>query len=848
MSAVFLKIVNMSIAASWLVLTVLLLRLVLKKAPKWVFVLLWGFVAVRLLCPFSIESVVSLIPSAQTIRPEIMLDRTPEIATGIGSLDTVLNPIITDSFAPEPLASANPLQIWIPVWGNLWVLGILGMLLYTAISYILLRRKVATAVLLRDNIYRSEFVVSPFVLGVFRPRIYLPFEMDGGVLTHVISHEKAHIQRRDHLWKPFGFLILSLHWFNPLIWLGYILLCRDIELACDEKVIREMDSHSKADYTEALVSCSIHRRSIAACPLAFGEVSVKSRVKSVLHYRKPTLWILLAAILICVAVAVCFLTDPATSVDEKLSVFIDCQIADHHQTPNTTGRASCVNWEVLDTKKQRNETTVYMWVLYEEYSLQEGQLHLEKAVHLPTVISAKWDSGSYRLTEYWQPLEGAEQETDIRSKFPSHLQEKALDPQQYLYRQRRENEAMAQKSLQDADSAFPMILYPWVQPYTPGTDGIMGNVETEKYTAISADFAIGADRRGMAVFKDPYRAFSTFSSLYEKGIAAIGGQYDLPPLTATDYALYKTYGWQTESASPEVRDQAHFVTAFLDLYENSFTEEATDPQSEVVEVITGNMRTYYKLRNDTWRTDGRNYRYRLEITGRLHNAAADSTFVYLSNLETISFEQAWKASGLSSNTEDYFKPEEAVLVELDTDNSAYGVIFNDRMTLFAVNSIDQAISAAILMENNEDRFPETPTGLIPVEAHSLIGLESKSGTPLADQQNTMEETTAIVQYVYHRYAYTDGTLEDIAGTGTMAAITFTGNSETGYKLKEFWEPDPGSTYADQIRERFPEDMAQQILDPKHPQWSSEDLEARCLKKAEAYVASLTDNPTSSSAA
>jgi len=234
MSEIFLKAVNMSISASWLVLVVLLLRLILKKAPKWVNVLLWGIVAVRLICPISIESVLSLIPSAETVSPEIMMDWTPEISTGIDSFDAVVNPIITESFAPQPMASANPLQIWIPVSANFWLLGIGIMLIYTAISYLLLRRKVATAIRLEGNIYQSENVVSPFVLGIIKPKIYLPFRMDAQNLQYVIAHEQAHIRRKDHLWKPFGFLLLAIHWFNPLMWLGYVFLCRDIELATSE--------------------------------------------------------------------------------------------------------------------------------------------------------------------------------------------------------------------------------------------------------------------------------------------------------------------------------------------------------------------------------------------------------------------------------------------------------------------------------------------------------------------------------------------------------------------------------------------------------------------------------------
>lgn len=310
MNELFLKIINMSISASWLVLAVLILRLILKKAPKWVNVLLWGIVAVRLAFPFSIESALSLIPSAETISPGIMMDTVPSVQTGVTVINNVINPVIGSSLAPAPGASANPLQIWIPILSIVWAVGVAALLLYTAVSYWRLRCKVSEAVILRDNIYQSENVASPFVLGIIKPKIYLPYHMDGQDLSHVVSHEQAHIRRRDHWWKPLGFLLLTIHWFNPLMWLAYVLLCRDIELACDEKVIKELDNEQRADYTQALVACSVNRRMIAACPLAFGEVGVKERVRSVMNYKKPAFWIIILAVIACVGVAVCFLTNP----------------------------------------------------------------------------------------------------------------------------------------------------------------------------------------------------------------------------------------------------------------------------------------------------------------------------------------------------------------------------------------------------------------------------------------------------------------------------------------------------------------------------------------------------------
>ena len=459
MADIFLKIVNMSISASWIVLAVLLLRLLLKKAPKWITVLLWGIVAIRLICPFSIESVMSLIPSTETISPEIMMDKTPTINSGVPIINNIVNPVIGESFAPDPIASANPLQILIPVLAIAWIVGIVIMLAYTAISYFRVKSKIGTAVLFRDNIYQSENVISPFVLGIIKPKIYLPFNMNEQDMEHVIAHENAHIHRKDHWWKPFGFLVLTLHWFNPLMWLGYVLLCRDIELACDEKVVKEFNNEQKADYSQALLTCSVNRRMIAACPLAFGEVGVKNRVKSVLNYKKPAFWVVVAAIIASIAVAVCFLTNPKTSIDEDLSLFLDMQIADHNYSKgNTDDNFIAVNSKILEVDKSANKTIVYLWAMYHEYSCENGIIKLEAASHVPTVITAKQEGkhGHYELVEYWVPHDGSLYEGDIKSKFPLHLHAKALNSQLYDEEQRAfcENAAKEYYSVSEIGGAY----------------------------------------------------------------------------------------------------------------------------------------------------------------------------------------------------------------------------------------------------------------------------------------------------------------------------------------------------------------------------------------------------------
>ena len=304
MDDVFLKLVNLSISASWLILAVLVLRVVLKKAPKWVMSLLWGVVALRLVCLFSIESALSLIPS------EIVTETREPVLYEQATLDIATNPTLPSAAEVPVGVSRQQAQVDFNIYSVLWLAGMAALLVHALVSAGKLKRKLATAILLRDNIYESEFVDSPFVFGVVKPNIYLPMHMDEGTAAYVIAHERAHLARRDHWWKVLGYLVLALHWFNPLVWVAYILFCRDIELACDEKVVKGLDGAARADYSQALLSCAAPGRAVAACPLAFGEGNIKMRVKSALHYKKPAFWVAAAAVLAVVIVAVCFLTNP----------------------------------------------------------------------------------------------------------------------------------------------------------------------------------------------------------------------------------------------------------------------------------------------------------------------------------------------------------------------------------------------------------------------------------------------------------------------------------------------------------------------------------------------------------
>ena len=358
MSTVLLKILNMSIAASWLIAVVILVRLFLKKAPKWISCVLWALVALRLLIPFSFESSLSLLPSGETISYKTVAleapaadpaanaaepSQTPSggrtsqsrilvVDTGIPALDDTLNPALERSqrsqkiasaedpaLQNEPVVSAKPARIsretWMLIAVVVWITGLIGLLVYALITYLKLRIKTSASIRLRGNIWASDELKTPFILGIVKPVVYVPSSLGGDELEYVLAHEEAHLRRRDHWWKPLGYLLLAVYWFNPLCWVAYILLCRDIEAACDEKAIKEMNRDEVASSSQTLLNLSVQSRQIAACPLAFGEVGVKQRIKGILNYKKPAFWVILVALVACIVVGVCVLTNPKKNVE-----------------------------------------------------------------------------------------------------------------------------------------------------------------------------------------------------------------------------------------------------------------------------------------------------------------------------------------------------------------------------------------------------------------------------------------------------------------------------------------------------------------------------------------------------
>lgn len=451
MEAVFLKLLNMSIAGSWMIFAVILLRFPLKKAPRWVTCVHWGLVGIRLIFPFSIESILSLIPSAQTIPENFVHMEQPAISSGIDVVNQIMNPVLSRQFAPDPASSADPLQIITYILSVIWLIGMALMLLYMVCSFFMLKARMRTAVRVRGNVWQSERVRSPFVLGMIRPRIYLPFHMSSAKMKYVIAHEKAHIRRHDHWTKPIGFLVLTVYWFNPVIWAAYILLCRDIEVACDESAVRNMGVDERKSYSMTLLSFGSGHHTPAICPLAFGEGNIRQRVKNVLNYKKPVLWMLIAAVIVCTAVAVCFMTNPKEKIQkvDALEVAVKEAILEYWKDDREEVDFQCeshvtlaeLSGERTDEKTGKTIETkeVYALVCEQSVSYDKEPFTLVGASSMPAVLSFDMASdGSYNLTDYWVPQDGDYNEPSIRERFaalPPEVAEEALDTQKYVISQ-----------------------------------------------------------------------------------------------------------------------------------------------------------------------------------------------------------------------------------------------------------------------------------------------------------------------------------------------------------------------------------------------------------------------------
>lgn len=322
MEELFLKILNMSITATYVLVAVLILRLLLKRGPKWISYSLWSLVLFRLVCPVSFSSALSIFgrigkttsvkSSLEYIPEDIGRMAIPQLEIVPGSINTVINNALP---APAPAASVNPMQILIFIGACIWMTGIAAMLLYSAISYLRLKYRLQDATLRWGNVFETDKITSPFLCGLIKPQIYLPMDLNGNEENYVLYHEQTHIARKDHLIKPLAFLVLSLHWFNPFMWLAFILMSRDLEMSCDERVISKLDSEGKAGYSTALMRLAMKRPRLSWSPLAFGESNVKRRIKNVLNFKKPAGWVVAVSVILAILLGIGCAANPADATE-----------------------------------------------------------------------------------------------------------------------------------------------------------------------------------------------------------------------------------------------------------------------------------------------------------------------------------------------------------------------------------------------------------------------------------------------------------------------------------------------------------------------------------------------------
>ena len=459
MERIFIQLVNMSLVAGWLILAVLLIRGLFNKLPKLFRCVLWGLVALRLICPWSIESDMSIIPKAEVIsndttKVDIISDKKEVVNNSedvlhsevlennvivngnyeAGNIDTTVK---EDSSVKSSQSNVkeSSLSVSISTLSKIWAVGIAAMAIYYAVSYVILKRKVRVSIRYDKNIYLCDNISSAFILGLIKPKIYVPSRLSQVELENVIKHERAHLSRHDNWWKPIGFCLLSVYWFNPIIWIAYIIFCKDIELACDEKVIKVMNVAEVKEYSNTLLECSISRKLIVAAPLAFGEVAVKSRIKSVLNYKKPAFWVLIVGVVISVAVAIGFMitpTDYSKNIDEDLDKFISETILEQYESKEAYKYFPCESHKVIGAKEKDGKTTVYMWVAYGEYYWLENDVTEDSGCSVPVVVTVKEDSqGKYSLEEFWEPSDGRYYQKDIRDKFPNSLEDEVIYEQSY---------------------------------------------------------------------------------------------------------------------------------------------------------------------------------------------------------------------------------------------------------------------------------------------------------------------------------------------------------------------------------------------------------------------------------
>lgn len=688
----FAMLLNMSLTAGILAVAIIVFRFCFQKVPKKYICILWALVGLRLLCPISLPSSLSVFNlmntgtnslghveyfrySGTSEKPELLFD---------------LPGVIFNDMSPGSVNNGpHTSDLYLPVVMEIWLFGVIVMLAYALFSYIELKKETSASIPCQDHTYACDEIKSPFILGFIQPSIYLPSGMDECTRKYVIAHERAHIKRKDHWWKPLGYVLLSLHWFNPMLWGAYIFLCRDIETACDEKVISAMDKAGIAAYSEALLACAAQRRMITACPVAFGETDVKNRIKNVINYKKPAFWVISLAVIGCVAVGVFFMTNPlfkpysfvmdgevfsaeVINGEEMKLIFLPM---DESSTWQVTGNPNIfVNDDsstYLEADKKYTElhftalgsgngyTTIqhiaadgsndFNYELKMVIKRHGKHLQIEEVsvspipveLNVMTAVVNEIDNGVMLVT----PLAGSP-ELQFADSFSVAIQHMAPSP-----------EPQAGDTVQIVHNGEILETYPAQlgKVYNVGIVSRDPDADETEQSILSED----------AQAKQVAKEFCLDNGYTEKKISIRDGGSEGYVL---DIIADKHN--ETKQITLTVRKLENGSWEVVNHYVQSEESDANGTEQAAVKedaVKEGKLKDYTENSDGTFEADGIVYKYKLGISGRMPNASKDSFFVYLSNLENITFEQAWKAAGLSSNSNDYFDVKDAVLVEWRTE-------------------------------------------------------------------------------------------------------------------------------------------------------------------------------------
>lgn len=755
MTEVFLKLLNMSIAAGWLILVVIILRVLLKRVPKWTRFILWAFVAVRLVCPFSFESVFSLIPSAETVPQEIMYMKEPTIHTGVLAVNNIVNPLLAESMAPLPENSVNPVQVVTAVAANVWLLGLFGMLLYAVGSFFGIKRKVAASMRLSDKMYLCDYIETPFILGIIKPRIYIPSTLEKENITYVIAHEEAHMKRRDHLWKPLGFALLSVYWFHPLMWVAYVLLCRDIELACDERVIRELGEREKKSYSNALLTCSISRKRIVACPLAFGEVGVKERVRTVLNYKKPAFWMIVVAMLVCAAVAVCFLTNPKGEGESDSGKLIESK-----ETDNNSGRAETAEKAVQDITAERYVSVECLFMN-----------------PLSSYFAVNGDSGEiYYVTE-----------------------------DSFIIKNRASGNEQIFNSIEWEWTEFPYTDEEWSAMLVPGSSAGVAKI-TERYQDIqylklSEEYCLlqVEGKLWLVSMKNIYKMGKCLWSAYvlEKEGSMGTADWEYKPMFSSQYPAFPI-----EFALEDAEITAYCTNGVLVDFDNDGREY---PQGSSLTVASGDKIYWYPkvYESDTLQVESETViRFNINKAGMMMYFGT----IYITKDNEEGIAGIYTASLVSANM--FMKQNEEALGAVITPAKAVEMVSGEEK---ASDPLEQAIHDAIL---GEDKGLAVKNAFFPCESHVILGTEERDREHPTEAGVTGHYLTVYAMALKQSYVFKEpyGEILDDGGSHMPVAITFEVTGENEYHLVEYWQPMDGSYYVSSIREKFPDNIEEEAID------------------------------------